>query len=502
MTGMRKRLAPVVRGTMPSETTTQADERARLGQTVLIAVTFALFVYAWWFPFNVLLDTPWIDITALEPALLIGALTVLAVRGWRSVTRSDLRWMALTTVFFTWLLATALLRGNGADVKRATAYITFTAIAMAVAFIAARLGRERAGRWLMWFFVVALGVAVASAVLEHLTYDPAPASDPLAWLWALVRPQVALDVPNVGVMRHPPLHFAFSGGAIRTTGIFGHPLYMAFFALLAAGLFAAIVMVAWRELSITRRALLMIALGAAAGLCYWTYSRAPLAGLLAIVGVVALLGVAIAYRRGHPESRRRALIPAAAVLLTVAASLTLAVTLDDALLQRFLGTANALEDVEVEPGSVAGSAAQATNVRLRLQGVAIEMLTDSPRSALAGPGLTAYELRLKSESEVVQRFTHPHSAWLTQSLLGGVVGAVLFGALLALAAWHALRSISGAPGHYSRVMLIWTAAWIPVWSLIQVFGLNPVAPGEAVIVGSMLGIAFGHAGTTRSSPCR
>ena len=104
----------------------------------LLLATFAQLVAAWWFPQNVLLRTPWADITPMELIVPLGALLLLAGGAWRLLERRDLPWLLLFAAYLSWFPLAALLRGGGADLKPAIVYLLFAGAAAAVAFAALR----------------------------------------------------------------------------------------------------------------------------------------------------------------------------------------------------------------------------------------------------------------------------------------------------------------------------------------------------------------------------
>ncbi len=463
-------------------------------QSALLVVSFVTLVWAWSFPFSVLLDTRWIDVTALEPTLLVGGFLLIAGQAWKLVRRGDRAWLLLLAGYLGWLVVAALAHSSGLDLKRAVSYLLFSGLSIAVAFASVRLGSDRAARWVIAFFTVALVVAFTGALLERVTYRPG-AVDPLAPLWSFFRPQQALFVENVGVMRHAPLHYPLDEeGLLRTSGIFGHPLYLGFFALLAAAVMTAVVIRAWREGARKRAAAYLVALCVAILVEYWTYSRSPFLGLIAVVVAAVVLELAVRVRQLRSGPDRRALLPGALVLSTLFLVLATTFRVDDLGLRRLGGIPFLGGDI-AEDDSVEASAARAARLRLALQGVAVEMATESPRTLLLGTGMTAYETALKDLPPELgaTRFTHPHSAWLTALLAGGIPAALLFASLLAAVWLRVVRALLASPTGATAVVLLALGAWIPVWSLVQFFGLNPLSASEAVILGTMLGFAGGFA---------
>ena len=88
-------------------------------QTGLLVVSFAALLVSWTLMWKILLETPIIDVTGIEPTLLIGAVLLPFARPWRLVQRFDRPIVELHAALFAWFLVTALTRGSGEDVKRA-----------------------------------------------------------------------------------------------------------------------------------------------------------------------------------------------------------------------------------------------------------------------------------------------------------------------------------------------------------------------------------------------
>ena len=467
--------------------------RVTLVQATLLLVSFGTLIYAWNFPFTVLLNTPWLDVTVLEPVLLVGAVTLLATRAWRLVRREDRVWLALLLVYVGWLVAAAVLRTDALDVKRAASYLLFLGLSIAVAFAAARLGARRAARWLVVFFVAVAILAMLGALVERVTYSKT--ADPLAGFWALFRPQQKLDMPNIGVFGHAPLHYPLpAAGLIRVTGTFGHPLYLAFFTVLAAGILSAAALQLWRQGRPRSALVALAALGAAVVTNYWTYSRAPLAGLVAVVVAVLALDLLVRVWARRSLPRGRELVPMALVFAVFVGVLGTSMVVDDTLRRRLgagVGAGPTVDETD-DVDAVTASAAGAGRLRLGLQRVAISLSTESPQALAIGPGMTAYENKLKTLHPSVQRYTHPHSAWHTILVSGGIPGVVLLAALLLAVFVGVLRTLRRrAAASWARIGLLWAGAWIPTWAVVQLFGLNPLSGSESVILGSVIGFGAG-----------
>ena len=96
----------------------------------------------------------------------------------------------------------------------------------------------------------------------------------------------------------------------------------------------------------------------------------------------------------------------------------------------------------------------------------------------------------------------PNSLWLSVAISGGVVGVMLMLAALAVLAlrlWRAIRSRSESA---SSLVLAWLAAWLATWAVMQFFGTYPFATAEAVILGTLIGVAIGLSSTGDRTPVR
>jgi hypothetical protein len=95
------------------------------------------------------------------------------------------------------------------------------------------------------------------------------------------------------------------------------------------------------------------------------------------------------------------------------------------------------------------------------------------------------------------RFNDPNSLWLTVGLAGGLPAILLLVAVLGVTWLRLIRSFRDALSVWHGAALLWLAAWIPVWALVQFVGTNPLTMAEAVILGTMLGLAAGLSGHGR-----
>jgi hypothetical protein len=464
--------------------------------TVLVAAVLVLLVAAWWFPQNVLARTPLVDITPLEVAVAVGAVLLLATRAWRWIRRPDAGWAALFAAYLGWFVLAAVLRGDLADLKPMAAFVVFAGVPAGVAFAALRADPGAAPRRLIVGLAAAVAVAAAAALLERVTYVGTAMPDPLEPFWRLFRPANTYVDPQLGPLGPPPLHFPLDARKIRVTGLFFHTNYMAFFGILVAPLMTALTLRSWR---LGRRGLTVAtaaALGVATVSTYWTYSRAGLVGLLAAIALAAMVHVAWEWRSRWPL--RRCLVPAAAVLLGVGVVLGGTTVTDDVGLRRLLATEVGdplVTETPTEPG-VEGSAARAAMLRYRLQRVALEAVTASPRSLALGAGLGRYADAIHDPSsptriEEATGIRDPNSLWLSVGLGGGATGVVLLVGVLAVAWSRLLRSLDRRGDPWRTAAVIWVAAWIPSWAVIQLVGTNPFTPAEAIIFGVMMGVAGG-----------
>jgi O-antigen ligase len=486
----------------------RADRAGATAARLLPWIAAAALVSSWWLSLIVLLDTPIIDLTAPKVAALVGGVILLATRPWRWMVMRD--WLAVAPIaaYLAWFPLAALLRGTSDDLKTAAAYLVFAGLAAAVAYAATRLWRERAARLLILTVLAAAAVSFVAAWLERATHPMPGEPDPLAWLWSIFRPQSGLLDPRLGFIPAPPLH-ATTGepGVIRATAFFVQTNYLAFFAVLAVPLLVALLVAALRQGRRLPALVSGIGLAAALVTAYWTYAR---------VGIVAVLGVAAAAliidwlaagekRKMRPSRRHlRPTLAAAALVLLVMGG---AFVVDGVGLSRLTGTTLGDAPVVGEPGaeappeSAAESAARSAGIRLELQRTALEMVIEDERSLTLGSGLAAYETAVHDPASArhlpeATGIRDPNSLWLTVALAGGVIGVLLLAALISYMVVRLVRALRRPGEGAERVALLWLAAWLPVWSVVQLFGTNPFNTSEAIILGTMIGATVGL--TTRS----
>ena len=464
------------------------------GQTALLVVSFVALIVSWSLIWNILLDTPIIDITGLEPTLLVGGLLLVLVGAWSLIRPADARWWILVAVYLGWLLIASFTQ-SPQDIKKAVAYLFFFGVSLAVAFVAVRLDPPRAARWLVRFFAVVLVVALLGAILEHLTYPPPGAADPLDAFWSLFRRRVEFVDPNVGVFRPNEAHYPLGQeGVFRTAGVFAHPVYLAFFGLLAAAVMTGALLVSWRRGARLAALAFLVGLGMAIVVTYWTYSRAPLAAVVGLIPLMALAEIVIVARRAARRPKLADFAPGALAILTLVVVLGTSVALDNAGLRRLAGTQLGAElDSEVSDDDIVASSARTTALRLVAQRLAVDMLLESPRALVTGTGLAAYEVAIatgpnRGGSDPI---SHPHNAWLTEMLGGGIPAAILFALVLASTSLGALRATARTRNRARAALLLGLGIWIPIWAGSQLVGLHPFMAHEAVILGSMLGFTRG-----------
>lgn len=467
----------------------------------LLLATFAQLVAAWWFPQNVLLRTPWADVTPIELIVPLGAVLLLAGGAWRLLERRDLPWLLLFAAYLSWFPLAALLRGGGADLKPAIVYLLFAGGAAAVAFAALRANWSRGPRMLIGSLGVILLLAFAGAVLERVTYPGFGSTDPLADFWRFFRPANVFQHPRLGEVGPPPLHFRLGAeGDIRATGLFFHTNYMAFFGILMAPLVTAVILRGWHAGDRRLVAAGSVGMVLVTLLTYWTYSRAGLLGLVAAVGMTVVIDV-VWRLRIRSRSLRRELVPGLLTAGLLVLTLGATVLADDLGARRLAATDlpdPIVSDVPFEPG-VEGAASRSGQTRVRLQTVALEAITESPGSLILGTGMSRFDVAVHDPDSPdhipdAARINDPNSLWLTAGLAGGLPAMLLLAAILGVTWLRLLRSLRGSRSVWHGSALLWLAAWIPVWALVQLVGTNPLALAEAVIFGTMLGLAAGLAG--------
>ena len=465
-------------------------------------------IASWWLSLIVLLDTPWLDLTPPKVAVLAGGAVLLVARPWHGLSWRDIGAGLPVVAFLGWFPLAALLRGTIEDFKTAAAYAVFAGLAAAAAYFAARFERQRAARVVALVVLGAIVVAFAASVLERLTYPPPGQADPLEWLWSFFRPRTGFDDPRLGYIEPPPLHSPTGEpGVIRATGFFVQTNYQAFFAVLAVPLAIVVLTDALRTRRSLRAALAAALVAAGLLTAFWTYARV---GLLAIgaVAVAALVVDWLAVWARRRPAARSSLRPTVAGLALVVLVLGGSLLGDGVGLSRLTGTTlgdspSAEEPLPGDPPeSVAERAARSAEIRFKLQRTAFEMITSDPRAALVGPGLAAYETAVHHPAsprripEAVG-IRDPNSLWLTITLAGGVMGLglliVLLG-VLGVRLWRTLRRparYEPATTAWPRLVVLWLAAWLPVWAIVQVFGTNPFNTAESIIFGTLVGTGLG-----------
>ncbi len=239
-------------------------------------------------------------------------------------------------------------------------------------------------------------------------------------------------------------------------------------------------------------------------LTYWTYSRAGLLGLVAAVGMTVVIDV-VWRLRIRSRSLRKELVPGLLTAGLLVLTLGATVLADDLGARRLAATDlpdPIVSDVPFEPG-VEGAASRSGQTRVRLQTVALEAITESPASLVLGTGMSRFDVAVHDPDSPghipdAARINDPNSLWLTVGLAGGLPAILLLATLLGVTWLRLLRSFRGARSVWHGAALLWLAAWIPVWALVQLVGTNPLALAEAVIFGTMVGLAAGLAGRSRA----
>lgn len=469
--------------------------------TALLVLTMVQLIAAWWFPQNVLLRTPLVDITPAEVVVLLGALSLAASRAWRLVQREDLPWLLVFAGYLVWFPVAAQLRGGGADLKPAVVYLIVAGTTAAIAFAAMRARPRSSDRHLVLFFGLALVVAFLGAVLERVTFPTPGDPDPLTGFWRLFRPANVFQHPRLGQLGPPPLHFPLGeGNAIRATGLFFHTNYMAFFSILLAPLMTAVTLRGWHAGRRRSAVVGMAGIVAVTLVTYWTYSRAGLLGLIGVVGMTIVID-AVWRLRTRSRTLRQELGPGVLTAGLLVVTLGGTVLADDLGARRLAATDlpdPIVSDAPFEPG-VEGSASRAGQIRVRLQMVALQEVTDSPRSLMLGPGVSAFQEAVHDPASPdhipeATKIGDPNSLWLTAGLAGGLPGMLLLAGVLIIAWTRLIRSLPTADGLWRRAALLWLGAWVPVWALVQLVGTNPFSLAEAVILSTMLGLAAGLSG--------
>jgi O-Antigen ligase len=465
-------------------------ERAR---SLLPVATTLLLMAAWWLSLVVLWRTPLVNLTPAK-LLIVAALPLLVVgRVWVLVHRGD-RWiLGLVAAFVGWFILTALLRGSTYDLKLAGGFVVYFGGPFAIAYAASRARPGPAAIALIAAALVGLGITFVGVVLERVTHVAPGVNDPFAPLWGFVRPQDTVSDLGAGP---PPLHTPSGDRAIvRVSSWFAQANYLAYFIVLVAGAAATGLLLA---LKLGRRRLaivLALAMAACSVTIVWTYSRAGVVGVVAVVTAVVgldLLRNRSTWRIGSVFVQR------AAPLALVGGVLFVTLLADTVGLRRFVPLVTGPIVIPVgQPPSIERSAAEASAIRLAMQAAAIDVTTADPRAFFLGPGQEAFNQAVHDPTsdlyvEDATGVLDPNSLWLSLGISGGLIAAALLALVLAIA-WIRLllasRRVQAGPREW---LACWLAAWLPVWALLQFAGTFPFTPSEATILGTMVGASIGQ----------
>jgi hypothetical protein len=115
---------------------------------------------------------------------------------------------------------------------------------------------------------------------------------------------------------------------------------------------------------------------------------------------------------------------------------------------------------------------------------------------LIGPGLATYETAIHDPASLRHLpaafgIRDPNSLWLTVSLAGGVPGLLLLALLVGYLMVRLARAIRRPDDGWPRLAVLWLAAWLPVWAVIQFLGTNPFNTSESIIFGTLVGSMVG-----------
>jgi O-antigen ligase len=472
---------------------------ARLIDLLAVVAVVALPV-AWWLSLQLLVETTVIVLTPPKVLAILGLGLALLTRPWRFVSNADALSLGLFAAYAGWFIVASVLRTTPSDIKLTVGYALFLGAPMLAAYVAARLAPRRTSILLAVTVLIALGVTLVFVVIERYTYPGLDQPDPLTALWTFFRPQNAMEDAVLGILAAQPLHFPSGDPMIpRVAAWFAHVNYLAFFAVLA-GILGAVLML-W---GIRRRDRVMAIVGgtaiaAASLITVWTYSRVGLIGLP--LGIIAAVVVDIV-GRGRPTIPARWFALASPIVVV---GLVLGATLlvDQVGLRRLVPPVDPSTpglSVGEQAAAIEVSAERSTALRLTMQRTAVAMIFESPMAAILGPGQRAFETAVHSPDS--PRYVadavgvrDPNSLWLSVALSGGVVGLILLIAALALVALRLWRVIRSRTETAAALVVAWLAAWLATWVGMQFFGTYPFATAEAVILGTLVGIAIGLTST-------
>ena len=455
---------------------------------------------AWWLSLLLLVETSVVDLTPPKIVAIASLGLALLTRPWRFVGRADALTLGLFAVYAGWFVVTSALRASAGDAKLTLGYVIFLLGPMLAAYVAARLAPGRTSYLLVGAVLVALAATFAGVIIERFTYPGLDGTDPLSPLWSFFRPQSGMQDPILGTVAPPSLHFSSGDPMIpRVTAWFAHVNYLAFFAVLAGVLGATLTLWGLRRRHRAMTVAGALAVAAASLITVWTYSRVGLVGLP--IGIIATIVIEIV-ARGRPTAPSRWLSLASPVVIA-GLVLGVALLLDPVGLRRMVPPVDQSTGgltVGEQAAAIEASAERSTALRITMQMTALEMIAESPAGMIIGPGQRAFEAavhRPDSPHYVAEAIgvRDPNSLWLSVALSGGVVGVVLLILAFAVVAgrlWRIIRSRSDSP---STLVTAWLAAWFVTWAGMQFLGTYPFAPSEAVILGTLTGVATGLSST-------
>jgi hypothetical protein len=473
-----------------NRTTTRARD-------VLPVMTVAILLAAWWFSLNVVLASALIDLTPPKLLILASLPVLLLGRFWRLLVDSDGPLIALISGYLGWLAVAAILRASIADLRLTGAYLVFLGGACLLAYSASRAQPSRAAIALLAGILGGLVISFVGVLLERFTYPGLGASDSLAPLWSLFRPQTAPAMDSIVSVQVPPLHFSSGDPSVpRAASWFAHVNYLAFFVILAAAMSAAALIDAARAISGRWMIFAGLSLAACAVSMAWTYARAGLIGLVALIAAVTVVDVI----RQRGRWSRTDVVARTLPIGVVAITLSFTLLFDEVGLRRFGSSVDAVNTTPTEgSAAVERQAARSAGLRIEMQATALDLILDDPKSLLVGPGQQAYELAIHDPMSPrhisgAAGIRDPNSLWLSLAISGGILGPLLLAGIVAWISIRLLLATRRAAARPRRVLLAGLAAWLPTWACLQFVGTYPFNTSEAIILGTLLGTSVAQSG--------